>query len=551
MADRADPVKGPWTAAGTLPAGLSNLPAGTNWDEVRKHVPGTPAASVPKVIASSVPAELIVTQGRPQGAALAGTSLEQVVNPEMPLFYDKTDATYYFLVAGRWFKSKELNGGWSEASTTLPADFAKIPPDGKAGFVLASVPGTEEAKNAVLLASIPHKATVNISAATVTVAYDGAPKFEPITGTTMTYAVNTSNEVICENGVYHCCYQGIWFVSQTPTGPWAVSTALPPVLATIPPSSPVYNTTYVQIYGATPTTVDEGYTSGYAGEYVATDGALVFGAGMLAGAALADQSYYYPYPAPYYSYGCGAMYSYGYGGYNTCGAAYYGPYGGAGYCASYNAATGTYSRSAAAYGAYGGSATVHQAYNPYTGTAASHSTASNGYESWGHSTAVAQNGAWASAGHQTNANGSSSGWAETSNGKSASGYQTANGTNVAKTSNGDVYAGKDGNVYQKTPNNGWQQHTEQWLAERQSQRDSERDEQPGVGAIAGKLSGRADEQLPGRRRLPRRWRSSVRLEARSREYDASFADADCDHRDRHGIGADRGAVGGGEAVAGE
>ncbi len=72
-------------------------------------------------------------------------------------------------------------------------------------------------------------------------------------------------------------------------------------------------------------------TAGYSGEYVDTDGVVMFGAGMPPDAALAAQSEPYFYPAPvYYSYGCGVVYHYGYGGDS---AAYdaYGPYGGVGY----------------------------------------------------------------------------------------------------------------------------------------------------------------------------------------------------------------------------
>ena len=285
----------------------------------------------------------------------------------------------------------------------------------------------------------------------------------------MTYAVNTPNQVILADAKYYCCFQGVWFVAPVPTGPWVVCTSVAPVIYTIPPSSPVYNVTYVQVYGYTPTTVVVGYTSGYSGEYVAANGALMFGAGMIAGAVIANNShYYYPCPAPYYSYGCAATYSYGYGAYHT-GAACYGPYGGAGYSTSYNSATGTYSRSAAAYGAYGGSATVHQAYNPYTNTGATHATASNGYDSWGAS-AVSHNGNYATAQHETYANGAKSGSVESSSGKGGNAYQTAGGADVAKTNNGNVYASKDGktaNGYEQTNANGSKSARPRDLTERE------------------------------------------------------------------------------------
>ena len=180
--------------------------------------------------------------------------------------------------------------------------------------MLASVPNTQEAEDAALLAAIPHKATIDIATATVTVTYEGTPKFVPIATTAMTYAVNTAYQVIAVNGKYYCCYQGVWFVAASAGGPWAVCTSVPAVIYTIPPTSPLYNVTYVQVYSSTPTTVVVGYTAGYSGEYVATTGALMFGAGMLTGALLAsNSSCWYGCPPCYYSYGCCAHYSYGYG----------------------------------------------------------------------------------------------------------------------------------------------------------------------------------------------------------------------------------------------
>ena len=75
---------------------------------------------------------------------------------------------------------------------------------------MASVPGTPEAEDAVLIAQIPTTATVNAAqaAAAVKVSYVGEPQFQPITGTTMQYATNTPNKVIQVGAQYYLCYQG-------------------------------------------------------------------------------------------------------------------------------------------------------------------------------------------------------------------------------------------------------------------------------------------------------------------------------------------------------
>jgi hypothetical protein len=373
-----DVLNGPWTVAAELPAVLSDLPADGNWADVKKHIPGTPPKVVPRVITSTTPAELILTTGAPDYSPLSGTRLMYVSNPTMPLFWDLVDEDYYYLASGRWFRADQLSGPWTAASANLPLEFAKIPPTSPMGYVLASIPNTQEAQDAILLASIPHKATIDIQKAKVTVTYEGEAKFDVIEGTTMSYAVNTPYEVVLAEGQYYCCYNGVWFVSPVAVGPWGVSTAVPAVVYTIPVSCPIYNVTYCQVYGYTPTTVVVGYTAGYTGEYVAATGALMFGAGMFVGAAMAH-SWYGCAPC-YYSYGCAAHYSYAYGGYYRGGSSCYGPHGGCGWGAAYNPATGTYSRGAYSYGPEG-SHYGAQAYNPFTNTYSAHAGGSHGYQS--------------------------------------------------------------------------------------------------------------------------------------------------------------------------
>jgi arylsulfatase A-like enzyme len=50
----------------------------------------------------------------------------------------------YLLLAGRWFRSlKPAEGQWVSAGSSLPAEFAKIPPDSPKARVLVSVPSTD------------------------------------------------------------------------------------------------------------------------------------------------------------------------------------------------------------------------------------------------------------------------------------------------------------------------------------------------------------------------------------------------------------------------
>jgi len=307
-------IEGPWSPAKHEPTkDLNNIRQGAESSNSNQPL-GNPQESlkdaqedgvVPTVYVSTAPSELLVTTGEPQLAAIPGTSLQYVSNTGTDILLDTANQSYYVLIAGRWFQSSSLqNGSWTYVpGTSLPPDFAKIPPYSSKASVLVSVPGTPQAKEAVIANSIPQTATIKRSAAKLTVTYSGPPDFQPIQGTMLTYAVNTSTPVINVPGnTYYAVENGVWFMSANATGPWVVATLVPPVVYTIPPSSPLHYVTYVQVYGYTPNVVYVGYTPGYYGTVVSTDNVVVYGTGY----------YYAPYigptiwvPTPY-TYGVGA-----------------------------------------------------------------------------------------------------------------------------------------------------------------------------------------------------------------------------------------------------
>ena len=60
---------------------------------------------VPTVYVSTVPAELLLTQGQPQFTPILGTTLLYVSNSGNDIFMDSSNNNYYILLAGRWFSS--------------------------------------------------------------------------------------------------------------------------------------------------------------------------------------------------------------------------------------------------------------------------------------------------------------------------------------------------------------------------------------------------------------------------------------------------------------
>ncbi len=437
-------LKGPWTQANKLPDSFRNLPSDDNWKDVIANLPGQRVAKVPTVYFSTEPAELILTDGQPKFVPVPGTSLLWVSNTESDLFATGTDGPLFYLVAGRWFRAPNWNGNWVFATPHLPEEFRKISLEHPRSRVLASVPGTQQAAEAVLLAQVPQIARVNrkeIKAPEVI--YQGEPQYEVIQGTNLQRAANTDKEIIKFGNTFYLCYQGIWFVANSPNGTWTLATNVPAEIYQIPPNSPAYDVTYVTIEKDDDDWVTYAAVAGYSGMMIGW-GCAVWGTG-----------WYYP---PYYWYGGYYPYfrTYGYGAwynpytgiYGTAGRIY-GPYGGVGFGARYNPSTGTYARGAFAYGPNGvrGGA---QVYNPRTGNYAQTRQGSGVYGSWG-STQVKRGDDWASTKRFTNSAGNTTRVTRGENGaminRRGQGFIGKQGDNV--------YAGRDGNAYRRDQNGNW------------------------------------------------------------------------------------------------
>ena len=463
----SDP-KGPWSKPPALPPDMMTMVQDEHWSHLKEFVPLKPAKAgtlVPEILFSTKPAEVILFEGKPVYAPIPGTQLSYATNTANNVLRHAGTNQIYFLTAGRWFSAATLDGSWTFASASLPEDFAKIPRESPAAEVLASVPGTEEAKDAVLMAQIPTRAIVDpaSAAAKAKVSYDGEPKFQLIEGTTVSYAVNTAEKVLQIGDSYYLCLDGIWFTGSGPNGPWEAAKSVPDEVYTIPPSSPVHNVTYVTQQTTPDGSIEASYTAGYTGAVVmgtAVGFSMVYSTG-----------YYYPpyigyYPGwayPYYPYYYARPYAYGAAGYyNSATGAYgfsqtvWGPYGSASRAARYNPYTGTYARAGSVATPYG-RASAGSAYNPYTGASAITRQGSNGYSQWG-SSVVSRGGQSAYTRHYSDARGTVGSIQGSGGGAAIGGARTGGSSGFAgKTGSGDMYAGRDGNVYRNT-GNGWQKY---------------------------------------------------------------------------------------------
>jgi hypothetical protein len=455
---KADTIAGRWAPADVLPSSFAKLPSDDNWKDVKASLPGRKIAAgdVPAVFVSTRPAELIVLRGGANYLPVPGTrDLQWVNNTDSDLFRLGRTGSVYYLVAGRWFSAPDFNGPWTFATPTLPADFRNIPVEHPRSRVLASVPGTSQAAEAVVLAQIPQTARVNrANLQAPEVKYQGEPQFQSIERTSLHRAVNTDKDIIRVGDFYYMCFQGIWFVSTRPTGPWAVAAEVPAQIYLIPASSPVYHVTYVTVVETESNWVTFATAAGYSGLTIAW-GSAVWGTGWYYPPYVWYGGYYPIYYPFYPTYGYSAWYNAATGAY-TRGAVAYGPYGGVGAGARYNPTTGTYARGAVAWGPYGARGAA-EAYNPRTGTYAQTRQGAGVYGSWG-STYVQRGDDWARTARATNkVTGNTARVTRTDDGAMVNRSGPGGSGFVAAGEDG-VYAGRDGNVYRRAEDGGWQKY---------------------------------------------------------------------------------------------
>jgi hypothetical protein len=519
-----DLTAGPWSYASKVPDDMKEVTKAIREQQERNAQEGeTPPSlkkakkenKIPDVYVSLAPAELLNTEGPPKFNPIPEAHLEYVKNTNGNIFRDPGTQTYYVLLSGRWFSSMSLeNGPWRFVDgKSLPEGFAKIPEGSLKAGVLASVPGTPPAKEALIANSIPQTAAITRTEAHIKVDYDGEPQFKNIEGTQLEYAVNTATPVIrVADKNYYAVENAVWFVGPSPRGPWAVASSVPDVIYSIPPSAPLHYVTYVKVYRSTPEVVYVGYTPGYYGTVVSSSTTtVVYGTG-----------YYYPpyigsywYGAPYtYGVGVASTWSMGGGWSLTVGVSYgygypyyaypwWGPWGYYGACCwgpAWGYGWGGYA-STNVYGRWGNTAyagTRAAWANPYTGNygAGSRATFQN-----------AQRGTVGVAGRGTNTNiytgntvagrgaaaydpktgivaGAGAGYAGniyTGQGVAGRGgvaYNTNTGGAIA-TGGNNVYAGKDGSVYRYDRQNGsWSQNSGSgWQTTNKPQTDLQQQQQ--------------------------------------------------------------------------
>lgn len=323
---QASALQGPWQVAANVPPALAKIAEELSKNGKVDLLAGgktTPKPSLktsaPAVYVTTVPSELLVFKGEPWFQPIDDTDLLWVTNSSADVIMDTDNNDYYVLISGRWFHAPKLTGPWTfVASSDLPGDFRKIPASSPAARVLTAVAGTAQAKEAVIANSIPQTAVIPRKGGP---AYkpniDGAPQMRPIDGTSLQYVVNTPDAIIEVTPTsWYALRSGVWFTASSLQGSWTVATSIPDVIYTIPSSSPLHYVTYVNIYWVSPESVQTGYTPGYMGTAVTSDGTVVYGTGYDYTGYVGNTVYYPPPPTygyavyPAFDVAEGAMFGY-------------------------------------------------------------------------------------------------------------------------------------------------------------------------------------------------------------------------------------------------
>jgi hypothetical protein len=196
----------------------------------------------PRVIFSTKPAMLVLIDGPPRFRDVGGTAFQKVLNSQAFILHDTKNQRYYLNVMDGWLDSATLEGPWS-FTEKIPNDMKEI----TKAIQERQQEKAEGEKSPPSLKQAKKEGKLPIIYVTQTPAEllvtDGAPKLEPLPGTTLEYVKNTSAAIVRypQSNDYYILLAGRWFKSKSlENGPWEFVNGkdLPETFAKIPLDSP-------------------------------------------------------------------------------------------------------------------------------------------------------------------------------------------------------------------------------------------------------------------------------------------------------------------------
>jgi hypothetical protein len=187
----------------------------------------------PTLFVSQRAASLLVFDGEPVLAPVAGTPLAVAVNTNWDLFVDQGSRTWYWLNNGAWLRAADAKGPWAPAGTR-PAALLSLPVDRNFADVRRQVPG-----RTIAAADMPQVFVSTTPAEIIVI--DGAPRYVAIAGTQLQYVANTDAALFRDVSNGQMCYlvSGRWFSAASLLGPRTFATrSLPADFARVPANGP-------------------------------------------------------------------------------------------------------------------------------------------------------------------------------------------------------------------------------------------------------------------------------------------------------------------------
>lgn len=223
--------------AALVALGVKRVPLATITLSLAENAEKPPAVALentpPRIFVAARAASLVVFDGEPVLAPIAGSTLAAAVNTNWDVFVDATTTTWYLLVNGGWMAAPDAKGPWRPAGR-LPPAFAALPGDANFAAVKKQIPGRPLAPQdapTVFVSTVPAAIIVT----------NGPPQYVAIAGTGLQYVANTDAALFRDTGSgrYYYLVSGRWFAAGSLAGPWTFATAsLPPDFARIPASGP-------------------------------------------------------------------------------------------------------------------------------------------------------------------------------------------------------------------------------------------------------------------------------------------------------------------------
>jgi hypothetical protein len=266
----ADSLRGPWAVVKPPPeaAKLEQTARATGRANLLRGKPDPKSGrypslgkGLPQIIVATKPTAVLVLDGEPRFAPIPGTSLQYATNTSAHVFRDVDAKQIYVRVAGYWFRSSSTAGPWEHVPlASLPAGFLAIPDGSPKAAVKNTIaaaqtdtPAPDSGSAPVMVAADPTRTRLNLTLA-------GDPKLEPIPGTQLNYVANASVPVIqFDDERWFAIQNGVWFTATSVTGPWTVTSQVPPEIYAIPPTVPIYSAIHSRVYSSSSDTVYYGY----------------------------------------------------------------------------------------------------------------------------------------------------------------------------------------------------------------------------------------------------------------------------------------------------